>query len=373
MGNRGSSVFKSFFRWWSAELAAIFANGRKSVKHRAGKRLVLCMEDGRRRLIRENGERRETLAETDKSGPEGLGELAVAAMAYPKLPFGIRFGSRDCFSRMVELPAQAEGDFRRILELDMERATPFRAGDVFTAHYIAPGAQPGRGKCNVRHLVVKRRTVEPLLNELRGIGLKPSFADCWDETNERGLPVNFLASEDPADRGKKSPLPVLGGLAAALAATAVVIVFVRYETALAELKDQVSAAKSEAAAVRLAVQASQIAKSRLTALGKLVTSRQSTAGILDELTKYLPDGAWVSDLRIDGKVIEFTGFASSAASLVPLLEKSASFTDVSLISPVIFDDEQDRERFSLRMQLAGPSENQLDAETGALPQAGSAL
>jgi hypothetical protein len=42
----------------------------------------------------------------------------------------------------MELPARAKGDFRRILELDMERATPFRAAEVLTAHYASPGAAP---------------------------------------------------------------------------------------------------------------------------------------------------------------------------------------------------------------------------------------
>ena len=50
-----------------------------------------------------------------------------------------------------------------MLDLDMERTTPFRAADVLSAHYVAPDGAAPRGKRLVRHLVVKRRTLEPRL------------------------------------------------------------------------------------------------------------------------------------------------------------------------------------------------------------------
>jgi general secretion pathway protein L len=75
------------------------------------------------------------------------------------------------------------------------------------------------------------------------------------------------------------------------------------------------------------------------------------ARILEELTAVMPDSAWVSDLRIDGDVIEFTGFAASAAAIVPLLDASPLLTEADLTSPVVLDAEQNKERFSLRLRL----------------------
>jgi general secretion pathway protein L len=61
----------------------------------------------------------------------------------------------------------------------------------------------------------------------------------------------------------------------------------------------------------------------------------------------------VSDLRIDGDVIEFNGFAKSAASLVAPLENSPLFMQASLTSPVVLDSSEDKERFSMRLRLNG--------------------
>ncbi len=88
-------------------------------------------------------------------------------------------------------------------------------------------------------------------------------------------------------------------------------------------------------------------------MGRLLQARVPLARIMEELTAVLPDSAWVSDLRIDGDVVEFTGFAKSAASLVAPLENSPLFMQASLTSPVVLDSTEDKERFSIRLRLNG--------------------
>ncbi len=142
----------------------------------------------------------------------GLIELARLAKAKPELPVGLRFGPQDCYVRLLELPAQAEADFGRILDLDMERTTPFRAADVLTAYCIAPGAAAPHGKRAVRHVIVKRKTIDPLVEKLRDLGIEPAFADCWSDDRRSGLPVNLLA--DPRREGQWSGpglLPAMAG------------------------------------------------------------------------------------------------------------------------------------------------------------------
>ena len=70
--------------------------------------------------------------------------------------------------------------------------------------------------------------------------------------------------------------------------------------------------------------------------------------------------------------IFLTGFAKSAASLVPLLEKSPLFSEASLTSPVIFDNQEDKERFSVRIRL-GDGAGILDAGTNRAATGGAKL
>lgn len=353
MASNLSSAVTTFLRWWGTELGALLPRQPSSGRSRAARRLVVCVEAAQNRLILERGGRSETLAESDEPGAAGLIEIARAARERPNLPIGVRLGEENCFARAMELPAQAEAEFGRILDLDMERTTPFRSADVLTAHYPLPGASAPRGKRAIRHLIVKRRTIEPILTEMRSLGIEPSFADCWDEQRTGGVPVNFLASgRDTAGR-RGGLAKALAAIALVLAISAVATLILRHQSALETLEARTAAARIEAASVRQAVEASESISAQISAMQELLRTRLPVAGIIEELTVIMPDSAWVSDLRIDGDLVEFTGFANSAATLVPLLEKSPLFSEASLTSPVIFDIQENKERFSVRLRLGG--------------------
>ena len=372
MASNLSSKLTAFLRWWGNELGALLPRGPSAGRSRAARRLVVSVEAAQNRLILERSGRSETLAESDEPGAAGLAEIARAARERPNLPIGIRLGEENCFARTMELPAQAEAEFGRILDLDMERTTPFRSVDVLTAHYAPPGVSAPRGKRAILHLIVKRRTIEPILNEMRSLGIEASFADCWDEDRNGGVPVNFLASGREASRRRGSLAPILAGLVLALAISAVAIAVLRHQGALDALLARTEAARSEAASVRQAVEASQSVSAQISAMEALLKARLPIAHILEELTVIMPDSAWVSDLRIDGDLVEFTGFANSAASLVPLLEKSPLFSEASLTSPVIFDNQENKERFSVRLRL-GDGGGVLDAGANRTVNGGAKL
>lgn len=347
-----SSSLETFLRWWGNELRELVPHTAAAGKGRAQRRLVLSVEGDRRRLFLEKGAQLDLLGEASETEDDSLRALARTIKSRSSLPVGLRVLNQDCFSRIVELPAQAEGDFGRILDLDMERTTPFRSADVMTAYYAVPGMNAARGKRAVRHLIVKRRTLEPLLVEMRALGVEPAFADCWDEERRSGLPADFLATtRDDGKRRGPGAAPLMAGFAAILAISAVAILIVRHQSALDALKTRSEAARAEAATVRLAVEASQAASAQIAAIDRMLRARLPAAKIIEELTVIMPDTAWISDLRVDGDVVEFTAYAKSAAALVPLLAKSPLFTEASLTSPVILDNIEDKERFSVRLRL----------------------
>jgi general secretion pathway protein L len=369
MQSRPPSSIHRFLHWWGTELRELVPD-RTLLSRRAQARRLVIAVDGPLRLLLEKAGRAEILAQADpESGDVGLMELGRLIKARPELPVGLRFGPQDCFARTLELPAQAEADFGRILDLDMERTTPFRSAEVRTAFCIAPDVTPPHGKRAVRHLIIKRRTIDPLVEKLRDLGIEPAFADCWSEDRRTGLPINLLA--DTAREGRWAGhgfTPVLAALFAVLAVGAAATPIVRHQNALDALNARTSAARTEATAVRQTVEASQAASAQIAAIGRMVKARLPLARIMEELTAIMPDSAWVSDLRIDGNTVEFTGFAKSAASLVAPLENSPLFTGVSLTSPVVFDSAEDKERFSMRLSLDGGASPGTDAEADGAEQ-----
>lgn len=356
---------RGFLRWWIAELKGLMPAALHSPLRRSQRRLVLSVEGAHFRAVAERGSQIETLAPDGKEQDlaAALQSLAEAARAQPGIPLGIRLTREDCFSRLVQLPAAAERDFGSILDLDLERSTPFRREDVLTAHYVDPAAAAEPGKRAVRHVVVKRARLEPLARQVAELGIAPSFIDCWSKTRERALPLDFLSERSrPATGAAPWLAPALATAATVLAMSALAIFIVRQQSTLAELDAQIAQTRQVAETVRQALESAQSAAARIETLERLSHDRISALRVLDELSAILPDNAWVYDLRLDAGAIEMTGFARSAAALIPLFEHSPTFTGAALTAPVVFDGPEDRERFTLRVQLRGEPQASADEQ-----------
>src|SRR5262249_9579516 len=154
---------------------------------------------------------------------------------------GLRVPLASCFVRTVELPRSAQEDASRILDLDLERATPFKLKDVYSATLVEN--DDGRGpQVRARHMMIKRTSVEPLLGELNAAGVTADFIDCWDEGERQSLPVNFLASQQQAaaaGRGRLSFAGMLLVLLALLGLSALFLANGRYQSALDTVEAQV--------------------------------------------------------------------------------------------------------------------------------------
>ena len=83
----------------------------------------------------------------------------------------------------------------------------------------------------------------------------------------------------------------------------------------------------------------------------------SKLSVIEELTLLLPDSAWVTDLKIDGATVDISGFAKAAATLVPLLERSTMFVNATPTAPLTFDPREDKDRFSIRVQIRKAATN----------------
>ncbi len=58
------------------------------------------------------------------------------------------------------------------------------------------------------------------------------------------------------------------------------------------------------------------------------------ADILLELSRLLPENTWIEDLSIKGETFEMTGFTTSLAKIMFILENSPIFSNVELVPPV---------------------------------------
>jgi len=74
--------------------------------------------------------------------------------------------------------------------------------------------------------------------------------------------------------------------------------------------------------------------------------------ILKALTEIVPDSAWVREIAIAPDGIRLDGYADAAAELIPLIDASPLFTDVSFLS-AITKGRDGKEKFRIGFKLAG--------------------
>lgn len=352
-----SRTVVNFLRWWGRELNGIFVAAAPVGSARFSRRTVLSVEKNGLRILHEHKgrcEELETFDGRDFGADAAITAFAKVARNRRRSAAGIRFSHTDCFQRVVKFPGAAEHDIAKALQLDLERTTPFRPSDVYTAHYICDDNEASDHQVAANQVIIKRHTVDPILDVASESGVALTFVDCWNPNQDAPLPIDFLTAQDGRPSSSARGTNLLKGLIAAcvfLAMAATALMFMRQHDALEKLTAATTTARNQANLVRQAIDRSETAASQLAVISKLRNDRTSTARILESLTSLIPDTAWLTDLRIDGETIEITGYARSATSLIQLFDRSELFAGATLSAPVMFDQRQDKERFSMRVSI----------------------
>jgi general secretion pathway protein L len=347
-----------FFVWWGQELADLMPSSRSRGELKSPPRVVVCIEKDGFRLF----DQRPRRSDTQPSQPDPIRNLPALLESLRRLPkkdatttIGLRLPFTSCYARQVDLPPAGPTQTAQMLALDLERNSPFKSAEIWTAHLSQPELNKA-GKQPVQHLIVKRADTSAIISSLAAQNITVVWLDCWNAEGSAPLPVNFLAADfapPPATPRAKAQLFALIATALLLSASAAYLWIDRHETALASLKRDTAQLKAKAQSARDALAKSKTQFDEFAALQKLHDDYNSKTLILNELTTLLPDTAWVSDLKIEGPSLELTGLAQSAADVVRILERSSTFSDVSLASAVTFDQRNNQERFSLRLRLRG--------------------
>lgn len=339
-----------FFGWWRGELASLpfFAFQAPQASD-----AVVVDTDGSNGLVLTSTSSPASVAGADNAFVPLEDLFAKLARTKPLTTIVARLPLRVCFTRIVELPNAASRDFDRILSIDLERATPLKAKDVYARFVPIPSSGSGQAQA-VRQFVVKRAIVERIRVAAEANGLKLVRVECWNQTGTGVLPANFL-DEARAPTASHHALAVraLAASVVVLAVCAVWLLVQREETALLELQQQTAALKLKAQAVRDKTAKAQAASAFVASFNSLRKETVSRAAILEEITHVMPDSAWLSDLKVNGSVVDISGLAPSASSLIPEIERSPYFIDAASTSPVTFDPHEDKERFGIRMHLRG--------------------
>ena len=140
-------------------------------------------------------------------------------------------------------------------------------------------------------------------------------------------------------------------LALILAVSAVAIPLQRQRTTLAKLDAQVNAARTQAEeSLAMRDRLDQVTRSAEFFVTEK-TRQPLVVEVLDELTRVVPDHAYIIQFELHDQTVELHGFAITASDLIGVLEDSPLFRAPQFRSPVTQDRRSGAERFHISAEL----------------------
>ncbi len=96
-----------------------------------------------------------------------------------------------CFIRRLDVPSAALPRMRALLAEELEAGTPFRAGSVYSDWFVE-GEDVAARSLRVRHVVIKKARLDPVLDALAAAGL-PVGPVAVGRAEDQTLPVDLLS------------------------------------------------------------------------------------------------------------------------------------------------------------------------------------
>jgi len=256
--------------------------------------------------------------------------------------------------RKIKVPINARGDAADIARFDLEHNTPFQAQSVYVGHCISLEAGED---LQVHQYIVRKSRLEGVLNDLESCGVH----------------VEEIAIADSTQRVRLNPtscVPLtlrsvryLWLLVVALLICCLGLLVWQTNTRIASQEQRIAALTARIKRTKANVsgilekQRSQTAAFDLAQSALLIKrSKASALMVLSEISKRLPNDAWIKDFRLNGQVLILSVYASQPQSLISELSKSSLFQNVRFTSALTRAPGTSKEQFQLQLEIVALGE-----------------
>ncbi len=254
--------------------------------------------------------------------------------------------------KKVTLPIETEENLREVLAFEMDRQTPFTADQVYYDYVISERDKQAR----TLEVSLILAPIDRLSYALNLLNENEICINAISPCEEESLMFNRVNLLPPELRKKPQKgyrlinyfllfavcLLLLGNLALPVWQKSTYAKALEVE--LADFKRQ----SAETVALREKVDRAKLENRFLE--NKKINSLQILQ-ILNELTLVMPDDTWISNFELRDKTVHLHGQSVASAALIPLIDASPLFRNVSFRSPVTQNKQNNTERFYISAEL----------------------
>jgi general secretion pathway protein L len=348
-----ASPLPRFFAWWGGELAALLPGSWRSL-FGGGAQWYLLQRVEQHWELRRAGES-EVRAQWPRGTEAAIEQAALAAAVREvdreDLRLALLLPAAAALRRRLLLPRAAADNLQQVGAFEMDRQTPFRVEQVHYAVLELPAPAPA-GRFFAELVAVPRDTLDPLLAELEAAGITVDAVDVAEGAGRLG--VNLLPpARIPHRTHPRQRLNLALGAAALLLLVLTLAQWLHNrEQALATMQAQVEAMQPEAQQVASLRQQLQDNAGAASFLVRRKQNRVTMLDLLLDLTRRLPQSAWLERLSVDPSgQVGFQGQAPQAAALIDALKDSKVVRDPNFQGSIQPDPATGKERFYMVAQL----------------------
>ena len=351
---RANDLISRVFSWWLAELTAMWQPLRRFVQ-RGPKTLTLNTSDQQWVLRLQKGARLQELGRLDSQSQASVGRKTLGTlMRKAKLRHAdltVLLPENSSLRRPLDMPAISEPDLRQALFFEIERQTPFRPEDVYFDYHVL-ARRPEAKRLTVELIAVPRANVDAILRQLHDWGLQPSIVDVVPKNAQSGIGINLLKADQSAARW--SSLRVASALLVIVLVAAVF--YVPVSQLSAEDESLAAQVAGESARAKQTIAKRGELDEAIRAAGFLDERKQNVPGVfgvLNEVTKALPDNTWLLSLSQNKAEVKISGYSAAAAELISLIDAVPIFKNPTFSSPIVQDLQNKLERFDISFEIKG--------------------
>ncbi|MEO5326516.1 PilN domain-containing protein [Mesorhizobium sp. CC13] len=335
----GAEQVQDLFEWWTTELRAVARLGTRNASE---------LNDAGTCLLRTEDVASECLPPETGGGAHVIGHSEAGAWENSAKRLVIVLNRNQLLTRRLSSQRLPRHQATMMAELDLLGATPFELSQV---HIIFDASNDS----GCSYHIVKRSTFAPVVHAVRNAGIAVSSLRLETSDGIKIADCHSLRAIFPLTKKERFQRSMWRLAVAILLATA----FGTYAHALWRLEaadNQLGAqiAEAQAAAKQARIQLAQ-RQAALEQTSRLRDQKQTSASVVEtwaELTKVLPDTAWVTDLTLRAGEVTVNGYAQSAAGLIEPLEASPLLVSPDFVAPVVRVPGQEGERFVIKAKVA---------------------
>ncbi|MES9971169.1 MAG: PilN domain-containing protein [Candidatus Thiodiazotropha sp.] len=339
----------SFWFWWIGEISMLLPEPVRALL-RGGKPAQLLYKDETLRIVNQGVSGAEVaenyLRVIDFNDSEHRRVLNSAS------EIRLCLEPKKYLFKKVTLPIETEENLREVLAFEMDRQTPFNIDQVYYDYVVNTRDKQNR-TLDITLILAPIDKISLALKQLEENRVRISAISPCEEINANLNEVNLLP---PEKREKPHKRYRLLNLALFLLLMLMVIVSLmlplwQKSSVLKQLQSELDEYKSKATQVAALREQVTSARSENRFLEEKKITSKPVLEILLELTLLLPDDTWVSNLEVRENNVHIHGQSTASASLIPILETSKLFQDVSFRSPVTRNKKNNTERFHISAEL----------------------